>query len=105
MGKEVREPSVSRTTPRNSKRNAEGAQGGGQNGINTTINLPDNITIHTSGQRGWVGVAGGVGGKQGDEEDKGNGNERNAKERDTTRSLLSFSSEKEVEEPWPLPLL
>ena len=52
-----------------------------------------------------MGVAGGVGWEQGDGEDKGNGVEGIAKETDATRSFVSFSPEKEVEEPWPLPLL
>ena len=52
-----------------------------------------------------MGVAGGVGGEQGDGEDKGSGNEGNTKERDAARSFVFVSPEKEVEEPWPLPLL
>ena len=39
------------------------------------------------------------GGNMGSDEDNG------AKERGAVRSSVSFSSEKEAEEPWPLPLL
>ena len=89
----------------NSGRNTEGAWGNRQNEINTTINPSGNGTIHTSGRRGSVGVAGGVGGERGDGEDKGNVDEGNSKESDTAQSFVSFCPEKEVEEPWPLPLL
>ena len=44
---------------------------------------------------GWGGVGG----------NKGNGNTDDAKEKDAARSFISFSSEKETEEPWPPPLL
>ena len=82
------------------------AGGGGRaEQTNTTISPLGNATIHTSGQRGWVGVAGGVGGEREDEEDKGNGREGNTKEQDAARSVVSFSLEKEVGEPWPLSLL
>ena len=61
MEEEAREPEVPRTEQRNTGRNAEGARGDGRYEINTTINPPGNATIHTSGRRGWVGVADGVG--------------------------------------------
>ena len=38
-------------------------------------------------------------------EDEGNGGEDGTEERDAAWSFVSFSLEKEVEEPWPLPLL
>ena len=37
--------------------------------------------------------------------DKGNDNADGAKERNAARSFVTFSSEKEAEEPWPPPLL
>ena len=64
-------------------------------------------TIHTSGRRGWVAVAGGVGekGGLGNKGNRGSGDNDKAKEKSAARFSASFSSGKEVEEPWPLPLL
>ena len=51
------------------------------------------------------GVAEGVG-EEGEEwGDKGNDDADDADETNAARSFVSFSSEKEVEESWPLPLL
>ena len=36
---------------------------------------------------------------------EGNGDADDAKKRNAARSIVSFSSEKEAEEPWPPPLL
>ena len=54
-----------------------------------------------SGSRGGGrrGKGGHVGGNE------GNDNADNAREKDAARSFVSFSSEKELKEPWPPPLL
>ena len=105
LDKKARHPAVSRMAQRNTGRNAEGGREDGRNEINTTIKPSGNATIHAPSQRGWVGVAGGVGWERGDGEDNGNDVEGIAKEKDATRSFVSYSPEKEVEEPWHLPLL
>ena len=55
----------------------------------TTINLTDNATIHTSGRRGWMGVEGEAGGEQGDVDDNNDDDDGGAED---------FSSEKEMKE-------
>ena len=54
---------------------------------------------------GGLGVQGEYERKKENKGNEGRGNENDEKERNITRSFISFSSEKEVEEPWPLPLL
>ena len=41
----------------------------------------------------------------GNKRNRGSGDNYEAKEKSALRFSASFSSEKEVEEPWPLPLL
>ena len=43
--------------------------------------------------------------KKDDNADNNDNNNDDVKEKDAARSSVSFSSEKEAEEPWPFPLL
>ena len=83
----------------------EGGRGDRLNKHNNQL-VGEHTSIHTSGRRGWVGVAGGVGEEGGGEQgERGSGDDDDTKERSVARSSTSFSLEEEVEKPWPLPLL
>ena len=58
----------------------------------TTILLPE--------QRRWVACA--VGGKKDNKGNEERNDKKNDKERNAAQSSVSFSSEKELEDPWPL---
>ena len=76
---------------------------GGSNETNKRKNQP--VREHTQQYThpgGGGGVAGGVGGEGGEGGERGEGKKEQRRRRSAARSSVSFSSEKETEEPLPL---